>query len=366
MAIIDDTRNSRPAHEAGARPVRPVQIFALLGAVVLALDLYFLARWVFGGTFVPVPSGPDVPPPWMRISLVSGQILLNALMLLCFYRFLVRPWIRERRVPIDGILCVVVFIASFFDMLSVYGQHWFTYNAYLVNFGSVMTAIPGVLSRNVAGAGQAFPILFMPALYVAGVVPLAILGCRVLRRVKARLPGIGPVGLLGICLVMMVGVDFVGEGLILIPLGFWSYEGGHLTVFGDHWYHYPFQEALHSACFYTVITAVRYFTSDRGLTFPERGIERLSVTGARAAGLRFLAVLSVVQLGFVLFYHVPQTLWGLNSADWPADARDKSYFTSGICGPLVDRACPGPGVPLSRPGSPYLDYSGRLVAPTGR
>jgi hypothetical protein len=45
-------------------PVPTVKILALAGAILLVVDLYLLAMWVFGGTFTRVHSGRDQPPGW--------------------------------------------------------------------------------------------------------------------------------------------------------------------------------------------------------------------------------------------------------------------------------------------------------------
>jgi hypothetical protein len=357
----DERPVTRPA-ASEERRTAPVHVFASLGALLLALEFAALAAWLLGGTFHQIPSGPNVPPAWMRAALISGQVILNALMVFCFYRCLVRPWRRARQVSLDGLLCVVMFVSSFFDMLSVFGQHWFTYNAYLVNFGSVMSVIPGVTSLNARGVGQPFPILFMPALYVAGVVPLAMLGCAVMRRLRGRY-GLSTGQLVGVCFVLMLVVDVIGEGMILIPLGFWSYEGAHLAVFPSHMWKYPFQEGIFAAAFFTTITCVRFFVNDVGETASERGLSSLSVRPDTRLVVRFLAVLALIQGGFLLAYHLPETLWGLNTTSWPRAAQNESYFTNRICGSYVDRACPGPRIPNAQQGAPYLNFDRVLVRP---
>jgi Spirocyclase AveC-like len=246
--------------------------------------------------------------------------------------------------------------------LSVFGQHWFTYNAYLVNFGSVMTVIPGVTSLNARGVGQPFPILFMPALYVAGVVPLSILGCAIMRRLRERY-GLSSGQLVLACFLLMLLVDVIGEGIVLIPLGFWSYEGAHLALFPSHVWRYPFQEGIHAAGFFTAVTCVRFFVDDAGATIAERGLSSLRIGPGKRLLVRFLAVLALVQGGFLVVYHLPEALWGLNSTSWPHAAQHESYFTNGICGPHVNRACPGPGIPNGRPGSTYVNFEGALVRP---
>src|SRR5581483_12313470 len=163
-----------------------------------------------------------------------------------------------------------------------------------------------------------------PAVYVAGMGPMMIFGCWTLRRVKARFPGIGPGGILGTCLVFAAVIDAIGEGLVFLPLGWWSYGGGHALLFQDQYFKYPWHECFHGAMFLSVMILLRYYTNDRGQCYVEHGVERMSGGEIRKAFVRFLAILAALQIGTLIVYQVPQTLWGLNSTAWPADVQNRS------------------------------------------
>ena len=111
------------------RAIPPIRLWAALGAAFLAAELLFLARWVTSPSFTPVDSGPDLPPTWMRVTLIAGQVLFVSGALVFLYKLLLVPWRRERRVTLDGLLCIAALLASPFDMLSNYRGYWFTYNS---------------------------------------------------------------------------------------------------------------------------------------------------------------------------------------------------------------------------------------------
>jgi hypothetical protein len=351
--------------EVASKKLLPIKLWATLGAVILAGELYVLARWVTGPYFKRVPSGPSVPPTWMKVVLNTWQALSLPALVFLLYWFAIRPWRRERRLTIDGLLCVVFLFLSFQDPLSSYINNWFTYNSYLVNFGSWVKDIPGWMAAGKPGAMVVEPILFTPAAYVYFCLLLTMLGCWVMRWTKARWQEVGPLGLVAGCYAFMVVCDFVIEGLIWLPLGFFEYPGGHLAVNASHYYKFPLHESLFLGVALTAFAALRYFKDDKGYTLVERGVDQVRATPRQKNGLRFLAVLAVVQLSFLAFYNLPSTFMGARSASWPRDLQKRSYFTDYICGAGTDRACPGPNVPLGGPRAPYLDPSGNLIIPKG-
>lgn len=345
-----------------ARTLQPVQIWAVIGVMLLALELYFGIKWVLSDSFVAVPVGTDLPPLWMRRVLDIGQVLMTLGWLACVYGFVIRPWWRERRLGTDALIVIGCTLASFWDALSNIGQFWFTYNTYLFNRGSMLDVMPFTLSPRAPGATEAWPMFFINTLY-GHFVLVAILMCALLRFVQARRPQTGVGTLLLICLVLGAIADFIIEGLVLLPLGFWTYAGGHWAINADEYYKFPLHEALCAGAVFAGLTWLRYSVDDKGQTLCERGIDKLLLSPLRRSVLRVLAVLGGVISIFIVAYHLPQGFIALHSTAWPDEVVQKSYFNSGICGPQVDLACPGPQVPVARDGAPRLDMRGQWVAP---
>jgi hypothetical protein len=150
-------------------------------------------------------------------------------------------------------------------------------------------------------------------------------------------------------------VDFVGEGLIWLPLGFWEYPGGFGMLFPSTYHKYPVNEMLTIGALFTAITALRYFRDDKGRTLVERGVDR--IRGPRRQTLyRILAVTFAAHAALFVFYNLPNSWVATHSRAWPADLQKRSYFLDGICGQGTGRVCPGPGIPLDRD-------RGRLIDP---
>ena len=322
------------------RTTPPIKWWALAGAAVLAFELFVLARWVTGPYFKHVPAGPTAEPGWMRTIQDIWQPAGIVAALGFLYWFLVRPWRRERTVTTDGLLVAAFATLWFEDPLSAYYGHWFTYNSNLVNLGSWVKDVPGWLSAGKPGAMLVEPILVIPMVYVYFIMIGAMLGCWVMRRAEARWPQLSAIQLVGICLVAMAALDFVAEGLIWLPLGFWEYPGGVGMLFPSTYHKYPINEMLTIAVTFTGIASLRYFRDDQGRTLVERGLDRLRVGGARRTALRFLAILFAVHAILFLGYNVPNSWVGAHSGPWPADLVKRSYFTDYLCGAQTNSACP--------------------------
>ena len=364
--VTTATRDSAAVQSISPKKIPPIKIWATVGAVLLTAWVLIVAKWVTGPYFKTVPQGPSDPPAWMKAELqvfqFGGAIAAAAI----FYFLLIRPWRRDRSVTIDGILSLVVLLLSVYDPLSNYFGHWFTYNAYMLNFGSIMGELPGVLSHHEPGATQAWPIIVLPTAYVYVFAALLAMGRWFMNRVRARRPEMSSLALVACAFLFFVAVDVILEGIFFMPLGLWAYAGGHGRLLGEgNYWTLPVQEVLAFSMVFTGVTAIRYFVDDRGRTFAERGVDELAVSSRKRTGLRFLAVFGAVNLWLVVAYHLPNGLLALQANNWPTDVQNRSYLTNQICGQGTDRACPGPDVPIARPGSIHVGPSGEVVEPPG-
>jgi hypothetical protein len=367
----DLLRSLRPDTRSEPKRNLPVNIWAFVGALILAFEVFVLVRWMSGPFFKRVPTGPSDPPSLMKAILVFWQVASIPTTLALTYWFVVRPWRRDRRLGIDGILTIAYLTMWWQDPISSYGGHWFTYNTWMLNRGSWVNSIPGWLSFGKPGAMLSEPILFTPFAYCYIFVPVMFFGSWVMRKLRFRWPSMSALSLIACTYLVMLVVDFVLEGLLWLPMGIFAYQGGHLGIFAGHYYKFPVHEALTIGGTFTIASALRFFVNDKGQAFFERGAEEIRGGGVKRTTVRALAAIAVVQIGFLLTYNVPNFWVGLHSTEWNQDIQKRSYFTSGICGANTDRACPGPAVPLSRNdnsnpkrgGSAYIAPGGSAVVP---
>lgn len=347
------------------RPIAPVQLLAAVGAAIAVLNVGLVIAWITGPDFQRVPTGADDPPGWMQAVFSIGQIALPLLALGVVYWFLVRPWRVERRVTYDGLMCIAALFVSIWDPVSSAPQPWFGYNSHLLNWGTPLSSMPGWLSLNEPGHSLAWSFPVLPAIYVIVLPLVGIIGSALIRRIRRAFPRLRTPAVALLCFGAMIPIEIVFEGVVFLPLGFWSYAGGWWPVtFGGHYYQLPLNELIHVAGIFTVTSFLRAATNDRGETVVERGLDHLPRGAPRHIGVRLLALIAAVHITIFACYHIPQMFWALNSPEWPQDVKSRSYFMN-QCGPDVDRACPGPDVPVIRPSSGYVDWEGNYVPGDG-
>ena len=359
----DSTSLDTPARAAG----KPVRIWAVLGGIILVLQLYVWIRWITGPYFERVPTGPSDPPTLMKtiLTVYTAGIVLG--LPIGLWWFIIRPWRRERRITLDGMLLVSCGLFFFQDPLLNYLNTWCTYNTWMWNRGSWSSNVPGWLSPEEPGRQVAEPLLMNAPGYSYGVLLCTIAGCFVMRRVMARWPKISNLGLIGVVAVWAFFFDLVMEGLVLMPLGLYSFPGSvrSVSLNAGHYYQWPVYEGLMWGGVQAGLCCLRYFTDDRGRTFAERGIDRIRGGFARQQFTRFLAIFAAVSSLFFVFYIVPAQWMSMHADPWPDDVQKRSYFTGGMCGEGTDKPCPDPRLPMPRGDSGYIDTNGRLVLPDG-
>ncbi len=352
----------------GLRPrTAPVHVWAIVGGAFLVLTAYVLIRWVSGPYFEPVASGPSEPPLYMKIPLVANAVVLWAGLPFVLWFFLVRPWVRERRITLDGMLLMSMGLMMFQDPILNYYSAWCTYNAWLFNRGSWAPHFPGWVAHEEPGHTVPEPLLTNIPGYMYGVLLLTIVGCVVMRRIRNRWPAISNLRLILATYAIAIVFDAFMEGLILLPIGFYSYPGAiqALSINAGTYYQYPLYEGLMWGGVQTALCCLRYFTDHRGRTVAERGLDRIRGGLVKQQFVRFLAIFGAVSACFFVFYNIPATWFGMHGDAWPADVQKRSYFNPGVCGDGTDRPCPDPVLPLPTKRSGYVNVDGELVLPDG-
>jgi len=345
----------------GRRQWMPVEWWALAGAAFVSFWVYVLIRWVTGPYFKTVPSGPSDPPVYMKVALISWQVLSVPLVVYWLWRFLIKPWRGQRVVATDGLILLALLLMALQDPVSNYTGQWYNYNTYLVNIGSFVNDIPGWRAFGAPGAQSGYPIFFHLLAY-----PLAFgfsmwLGCKIMAAAQRRW-NLGGIRLVLICFVSLMVFDFFLEALFWMPLGFYAMPGGHLSLFPNSYHKYPFHEDLVGAAVFTAPTALRYFKNDRGETLVERGISDLKASLRKKTILRLLAFCAALQVIYLVTYNLPiAALWAADPGTWPKAVQERSYLNDHLCGAATNRLCPGQGIPLTV--DMWVNNRGQLEGP---
>ncbi|HYH48888.1 MAG TPA: spirocyclase AveC family protein [Acidimicrobiia bacterium] len=346
------------------RKTRPVILWAALGAFFVALQIYVFSDWILSGKAVRTPPGPTPVPTFMKICAVAWGIVGVPATALVVYHFLIKQWRRAGHLTLDGMFVIASILMYWQDPLSNYFQWSFTYNAYYPNWGSWVESVPGWMSPN--GHRLAEPPFIMGPIYIYMVFGMMVVGCAVMRKAKSRWPQLGAGGLIAVCVAFFIVFDAILEPLFLTT-GFYIYvhaiEGW--TLFEGRYFQFPIYEPIFWGVCWAALTCLRYFKDDKGHTIVERGVDRVGVSARAKTAVRLLAVVGCTNLIFLVGYNIPYSWFALHTSSWPKDITDRSYLTNGICGPGTTYACPGPDVPINRPGAIHISPDGTLVVPPG-
>lgn len=355
-----------PGTEDG-RPSNRIKIFAGIGGAILALQLYVWIRWITGPYFERVPQGPSEPPLYMKIPLMANAVILWAALPFALWFFIIKPWVRERRITLDGMLMVSMGLMFFQDPFLNYFNTWCTYNTWLFNMGSWAPYLPGTTASEEPGAMVAEPLLTNVPGYAYGVLFITIIGCVIMRKIKTRWPNISNFRLIAVTFGLAFVFDFVMEALVMLPAGFYTYPGAiqALSFNAGTYYQWPIYEGLMWGGVQTALCCLRFFTDDRGRTVMERGLDNVRGGFVRQQFTRFLAIFAGVSACFFFFYNVPAIWLGMQADPWPEDHQKRSYFNGGICGEGTDKPCPHPDLPMHRNHTGYINNDGQLVLPEG-
>lgn len=367
MSVITGTDGSgargKPATVTSARKVRPVVWFAAAGATFMALSVYVFGAWVASGPS-PTPVGPSEVPGYMKVTAIVLQIGTPLVGIWLLWTRLVRPWRRDGRPSLDGVLLVGLLSLLWQDCMANYTQTLFTYNSYYVNWGSWINFIPGWGTPD--GSRFAQPVLITGLFYMVFAFAGMLFANAVMRRAKLRWPAIGTAGLIGVGFTTLALTTLVFEPAFTY-LGVWVYPGAvpSLSLFSGHYYQFPVYEAIIWGAGWTSLAVVRFFVNDRGESLAERGMSSLRVGHRTKTALRFLAVIGALNLGYLLVDNLPYQFVSMHQHPWPEDVLSRSYFIQGRCGPGTEYACPGGKTPIFRPGGQHITPEGKVIEPGG-
>jgi hypothetical protein len=350
VSSVAETRTEGPRKRSRSWGSSPVGVLAGLGAVLLLLELVVLWKWISGPNFERVPVGASPMEGWRSVLLQAMQIGFTLGGIVALYFFLLRPWLRERRLTFDGLLALSTLLVSIYDPMSSYFHYWFTYNAFFLNRGSAVTEIPGWVPFAEPAHQIAWPMLLIPGEYVVLFVVLSMLGCWILRSMHRRWSHVRGISWIAGTTVFftLCAMSVLLEGFLLLPLGVYQMSG--FTPFEFLGNHNAMKNFVFFGLAFTASSLVRYYRNDRGQTIVERGAERITST-RMANTARFLSVFAFVQLLMFFLYHFPVALWTLAEKDapWQDSMIENTWMNNGICGAATPRLCPGQMEPLDAP-----------------
>jgi hypothetical protein len=327
-------QRSVPAHAAApildlaparaqAGGVGAVVGFATFGAAWVVFALVGWGRWILSDRFSPQPKGPDTLSTAHRILIHGYEVVALTLLITMVTIYLVKPWIRTRRLSLDGMLLIGSTFAFFQDPVINIFRYTFGWNAYAINMGSWGSFIPGSQGSQNYGEGLAWA---WPDYIVFGVIG-AVSGCWLLAWLKKHFPRLSTPAAFGIFFVVFFLAASILENLrVRFELYSYARTFKPLTLWAGNYYQWPLYEGVLGAFGATAFLFVRWSWLTRGRSFVDAGIERLRVTERTRRGVLLLAVIGFAGAAWLVLWFAP---WALQSLGADSIAHLPSYMQQG-------------------------------------
>lgn len=326
-------RNSAPPRPPSASVGRKLLWWAAFGALVVVLQTFVYTSWIVSGDARPTPTGADMVPDRVKVTVVLFQVACCGLALFAVWSA-VRGCRRERRMTLDARIMIGFVSLWFTDTIANFFRPQLFFNSYAINFGSWNEHIPFWQTpdggRMPAGVLWELPIGF-------GILFVAILGDRFMVWMKAwwqNATGWQAFIALWVVLfisfavleILMVRGEIYAEPAAVRGLSLWA---------GTRW-QFPLPEPFFFALTLTAVAWLRHTRDRHDVTVVERGAS--ITTHWMRSLMRTLAVVGFVNAAMVIGYAVPVVALSFHHGDTP---NYPSYLHNGICGQATPRACPG-------------------------
>jgi len=344
---------------------RAVSWWALLGALLIAGQIWIFTRWLLSDDLRNIPPGDTPVPTWMKVTLVVSIAAAIVVAAWLMWRWVIKPWRRTGQLTTLGAFGIATWTMFWQDPLQNQITPWFSWNHWMPNVGSWANQIPGIEQPNATGLGD--PIYLTATGFVVFYFGSAIFACWVMDKVRQRRPGIGTPWLVLASIVCCTLLLMVVE-LLWMRAGGYVYPASYdsLTLFSGHYYQIPIYEIVIDGIIAASMSWIVYFRNDKGETVVERGITDLKVSTRRKNVMRILAFAVAANLSFAM-YDLTLQPFVHASHNWPSDVTKRSYFSDAYCGTgsasyrAVNMACWSDDLPLPTKNSAVVTREGKLV-----
>lgn len=343
---------AKRAEIAGSDGTALIQTWAAIGVLFLIFIGWTVYQWVSAPYFGPTKLAPGVEVPLnFRIGVHAVEIGMGLVWLYLIWTQIIKPIRANGQPNTAGLLGIAFFIAIFWDPSMNWIQVGCVYNPYAFNLGFLSAEIPGWMSPR--GEQLPEPLLAWAGGYPGFLLWMTFGGLAAMRFFKARYPAISKVKLSMIGIFAAMIVDLVLESLLIRFSGIYAYPGSirALSLWGGHWYQFPLYEAFFFGGWVGTTSVLLYFRDDKGHTWVERGVEKLSYcknSNFRQSMVRLAAIIGFCQVVELIIYVLPMPLITANADPFPDDL--PAFFTTGanMCGPGTGLACARPDLPILR------------------
>ena len=314
MTTLEEAPATTAIRPPDAGPVRrSVVVWASFGAIWVGVCAWAMVGWVTSDTdFAKAPIlGPDRITDEKLIALRIFEALSVAVLVLCVWYLVVKPWRQTQTVGLSALLVVGGIFGFVIDGALNLNDYLFAWNAHSINYGVWAASLP--FHKPGASSRYAEALLWGLPMYVYFCAGLGTVGVALARRLRARNPRISTASVLAVMWIGDFIFDFVVENTIIRTTDAYAFaQTQHgLTLWPGSQYQFPIYESILVAFVSVAFTAVRLSALDAedGLSFIERGVE--AFPARLHLPLRALSAIGFCAAVLIVFYHLPFNWLGM-------------------------------------------------------
>lgn len=245
--------------------------WALWGVAITVFSLVVFGRWLLSPIQfqpVPLPAAVMSSDAIARIRVLEGVSTFVALAAL--WVWLVRPWRRDGRAPIQGLVMLGALVGYVFDTTINLDSYVMAWNVHSVNFGTWAAFFPG----HTGPVRYAEALLWGPPMYVYFGTLLGALQFAVLRTLRPR-TGFSIAAILSFVAAFVF--DLIAEVSIIrfTEAYAWARVWGVLSLWPGQQWQFPLYESLLVAAYSSLYLWHQQSVDSQGETFIERGAKQL-------------------------------------------------------------------------------------------
>jgi hypothetical protein len=297
---------------------QPLVAWAIIGLFFAGLQTYVFTSWLLFSDLMPFSTGADGVPFETKVSAWVTQFNVVFLLVLCVLYNVIKS-VREGKVAWDFLLVGGGLSAGWLDTVINFFNPLVIYNAYLINWGSWNSFIPGWFSNG--GNLTPEPIVFVLGLYGWWFVLFGMVLCATLRVIKRFWPKCNALGMVFSGFLLLAVLDFVLELFFVFP-GLYAFNIviPNLTLWSGKAYQIPIYAPLIIAAICTPIGLLRFQAQQQGYSVIERINPQYKFSVGVHLFLRLLAMVGFVNVVLVtaIVMHWAIGSFGVTTIEFPS------------------------------------------------
>ena len=316
------------------------QYLAIFSIPLLLLEIWTIGSWLLDGPHMITQFRSGDHSAWLAARIAETSAIFLAIPVLVV---VIRDCRRQQKIltfDVMFMLCGATMVWG--DMAANFLNPYIAISSYWTNLNSPTCYIPGVANPDCSRVPD--PILFLLLFETVGTLGVAMMLSMLVGRIRRRWPLLSAAKIF--CFLVVLGwIVVLAEPVAVIPASLWAYPGTPLGIQVGSEAHlmYPLPELPIFGTLFGILTSLRLFKDDQGLTFVERGLSQYSAPARK--GITFLAMYTVFQFACWPIANLPLLPMALLQHPW---AELPAHMNNGLC----DQASVGKTLYGPCPGSP--------------